>query len=755
MPDIGSNDESTSQLAKGQAYTVWTDGATYFARDADGAVTSNSNFKTLIQDIINTIPTRDNTVGTHIKLAEGVYDVQSTIEIFDKYNVHISGAGMGLTIIQAGASLGTAEEIFDVKGTSTGTQKSLTANTVERAFTCTMSTGDSATFAANDYVLIRSTVNFAAGASASGHQGEIKKIASVDTGTGIITFKEPLHDVYLTASSANVIKLNLSQNISFSNFTLDKDVSYAAHNDNVWWRMWFVDRLSIDRCEVVDFTGTNSGAMWMISCLNAKVSNCHIQTNIAYNTQYGINFSGACENCLVTNCTAFGNHRHPFEMANGIVATDMQGASRNIHCTNCVAIGGDGEQFHCHPEGDGITFSNCGVSGKLADGGFRCRARRSTISNCWVRDGGPNGGSIVLSDDAFDSIITNCWIKNGGEAGIRINDGLDGTLIQGCVIDNCVLTGIDLSSGCDNTKITDCIIKNNDGDGIDVNNSDNCVFANNIVKDNGGFGLDFTSANCTNETIIGNQFTGNASGSVADANQIGNFERDNLGYFTHPDIDPYSTKGEGSNTKRWGAWMGNQATSGVGLLATDLTAIGTPTDAVSTAEGIGVSFATGAVANANAGLRQTNNFFRREWGCYIKLRCDFSSTSDIRVFIGFSSDTAEIAGETTLNNFSGVGIGKRTADTNWFTYRNDGDATEDRTDTGVVFSTVARTIEIQLNATNFKSRLGGAMNATETTELPASATNLHFHAQIETGAGAATKTLTLYPIYVCSGELIL
>jgi hypothetical protein len=215
--------------------------------------------------------------------------------------------------------------------------------------------------------------------------------------------------------------------------------------------------------------------------------------------------------------------------------------------------------------------------------------------------------------------------------------------------------------------------------------------------------------------------------------------------------NPYCGAGSGATLRRTGLFPACASAEGTGYVGGTLTAIGTSSSARSTIEGFGQDYDTTALANANAGLRQGAARFRREWGMYCKGRLKISSTSDIRLFIGWSSDTAEIAGETTLNNFSGVGIGKRTGDTNWFTMRNDGDATEDRVDTTIAANTNFFTFELQLDATNFRSSIGGVEQTAQTTEIPASATDLAFHCEIETGSGAASKVITILPIFFRSG----
>ena len=215
--------------------------------------------------------------------------------------------------------------------------------------------------------------------------------------------------------------------------------------------------------------------------------------------------------------------------------------------------------------------------------------------------------------------------------------------------------------------------------------------------------------------------------------------------------NPYAGSPTGPVVRRTGLFAANGATEASGFVGGSFTAIGTNSSMKNTTEGFGQDYDTTAVANANAGIRQGATRWRREWGCYCIGRIKISSTSDVRAFIGWSSDTAEIAGETTLNNFSGFGIGKRAADINWFTMRNDGDATEDRVDTTIAQTTSFLTFEMQLDATNFQSKIDGVAQTTQTTELPASATDLTFHCEIETGAGAASKTLSIMPIFFRCG----
>jgi len=214
--------------------------------------------------------------------------------------------------------------------------------------------------------------------------------------------------------------------------------------------------------------------------------------------------------------------------------------------------------------------------------------------------------------------------------------------------------------------------------------------------------------------------------------------------------NPYLGAPTGPTLRRVGLFTGMGSTNGEGIMAVNVTAIGSFAHFRDATEGKGADFATGAVSGNNGGLRQTTQFFRRDWSSYMIGRLKANSTSNVRLFIGWSSDNAEIAGEDPLNAFEGCGVGKRSADANWQVIRNNGVGATVFVDTGIPFSTSFFTIEMQADGTNFRCRIDGTEQTAQTTELPATTTNLYFHAEIETSA-AADKTLTLLPIYVRTG----
>lgn len=79
------------------SYTVWTDGITYYAKDSNGLLSTNTNATTLIQNCISDY-------GYTVYIEEGTYPItQLTLNASIGYR-HIYGAGIGLTVLQGSTS---------------------------------------------------------------------------------------------------------------------------------------------------------------------------------------------------------------------------------------------------------------------------------------------------------------------------------------------------------------------------------------------------------------------------------------------------------------------------------------------------------------------------------------------------------------------------------------------------------------------------------------------------------------------------
>jgi hypothetical protein len=535
---VGGNDwdDMVDHLANmnREPYTwyIYKDASNYKAKNGStGVITyTNTDFKTLFQAVIDTIPVRDDTVFTKIKIGTGVYDVNSGINVADKYNLIIEGSGMEATRIQAGPTNPATDPVIIFQGTVSGTQKNLTANTVVKAKTVTMSSGDAATFAAGDYVLVRATDNFGSGGSASGARGEIKRVQSVSGST--VTFREPLFDQYTTAFTANCIKILFSKNITISDLSFTKHASYTPTN-HIWVHLRFVDNVNWNRVLIRDWVGQYGGALLMRSCLHVRVSDSHLRQDIEYNFQYGFTFENCCQDCTISNCTAYGDMRHHFEVGSGSGGTNNEGICRNITVTGCTASGGSQNPFDTHPEGEGINFINCGVLGVNLAGGIKIRSRHSAAIGCFVRSVSATDGqgAIRIDDDGFDCAIQDCSIVECAGEGIQIANGCDGARITGNLIKNNSGNGIAIKTGgAFRTMISNNVITGNGDDGINALDMDSALITGNRISNSGGWGINFEAGNCTNNVITSNSFASNASGAVNNGAQSGNKEANNVGW---------------------------------------------------------------------------------------------------------------------------------------------------------------------------------------------------------------------------------
>jgi hypothetical protein len=165
------------------------------------------------------------------------------------------------------------------------------------------------------------------------------------------------------------------------------------------------------------------------------------------------------------------------------------------------------------------------------------------------------------------------------------------------------------------------------------------------------------------------------------------------------------------------------------------------------ADGLAVNWLATATTGSKAGFHCTSGAATtyRSWNPRIKVRQKISATANTVYYVGWSSTNAALTGDNPLDNLSGFVFGKRTADTNWFIIKNDGDATQDVVDTGVAVSTAIHTVELVCD--NANSKIGWSVNGAaftyETTEIPAATTGLWYVATCETEENVA-KTLSMY-----------
>jgi parallel beta-helix repeat protein len=791
-----------NSITRPYTYFIYKSGSTYYAQSGDAvatpALTSNSDFKTLIQAIISGI----SPAGTPTRIVLGAGDfnlaTQFLIPTTAVGNISIEGSGMGLTniIITSawnGTSIGNvAFKVGDFQTIAAGITGTLTANAAFRGLTATVSTTDAAKFAVGDYVLLTSTAQWSTAPSATSPQAEIKKLTAVNTGTGVITFDVPLFDTYNTANTAVMYKLsNMLSNIRVANLTIKKGSGLNTDTGNttgvVFFKATCVDNFQMEKVQLIDNVTNYDSGLCLVSCVNSNVMDCNViqTTGATYNLQYGISIGGCSQNVTLSNCRGIGRFRHPFEMANDQSGAGAQGIIRSATITHCTAEGAEVGAFDTHVGGEMITFVNCKVLGTTQSTGavgFEIRAKKTNVVACSVL--GANTIGIQLSGDAHDCVISGCVIRGCLSEGIRlINDmaGVDRTKIMGNSISECANNGIRFDLGCDYSQVLGNSINLSANNGMYLKDSEYLNVSNNTVTNstNNGIWVDPATLTLSNNLITNNILSGNGTPMTFATSATGtwgttNVVAQNIGYTG--DADPstailtnktlYADKNtfsgffQDSLIKRVGYVYPVWSASGVSVLGgiltgSTLTATGVSTYTYDTTEGTVSNFLSTTTINQNIGVvsaANTNGTTRRSIVTRARMRSkvDTVAGSVSRLYFGFTSASALPISDTPLATTDhGIIVGFSSTDTTYQIYHNDGatSVTKDAVTGAIAKGTGFHTIEINWAASGNINVIFDGVTQVISTDLPATTTNLNFNAVVQ-NATAAARTHTVKGLWI-------
>ena len=537
---------STSGIATPTIYLYKSD-TDYIAQgESHEPISSNTDFATVFQAAINSITPAGT--PTLIQFGTGDFVLNSQVSIANTAvgNIHLRGAGMGLTRINIGSGFngvasGTiAIRIGNIPTPAAGNIGTLTVNCTARSLNCTMSTTDAAKFVLDDYVLLRSLAVFSTAPSAGAKQGEIHQVVGVNTGTGVVTFDTPTWNSYTTANTATLVKETFLTHIKISELEIVKGSGLTSGVNGVMFlTCQMIDDLQIENVGIVNSITNFYSGIAIDSCIN---STCHgvrlIQTpSNTYNNQYGLSIGSCSQNISISDCHAFGRWRHPFECANGKTTIGYEGAIRAVNVSNCTAQGTEIGAFDTHPDGEYISFSNCSVLGTTSTTGFvgfEIRTRYTTLTGCSVA--GANTRGIQLSGLAHDCQIVACSVYNCLQRGISIvadatpTPGVLRTTISGCDTSENTGEGIRLEKGCDYTRIVGNVCNNNTNTGIYIVDSDYVSVTNNVSTNNGNRGIFLNPAtvNMNNVIVADNHLTGNANPTILITEATGTFRGNSI-----------------------------------------------------------------------------------------------------------------------------------------------------------------------------------------------------------------------------------
>lgn len=167
------------------------------------------------------------------------------------------------------------------------------------------------------------------------------------------------------------------------------------------------------------------------------------------------------------------------------------------------------------------------------------------------------------------------------------------------------------------------------------------------------------------------------------------------------------------------------------------------------ADGVRILTTTGTTAGTDAGISTGSAIFHREWNAYLTVKIGTSSTAGERLFIGFITTSTLPNTQTPCANISCAGIFLNTTSTTYQYVVNDGDATQDITNSGISENSDVRIFTVRADATNnrFAFSINNGVETFISSEIPASTTDMFCVIALET-SDASSDSLRYYYAYV-------
>lgn len=161
--------------------------------------------------------------GGVVYLPAGSYLLNAPVEV-TRSNVRFQGDGAGkTTLVQAAGMTSSSAHAVRFWDPTVGTSRALTVDTAVGDTWLRVAASDAASFAAGDYVLVRS-LKIADFESGGKFVGEIHRLRGLDATNGVLDLEDALSDGYTTADKASVIKITMVENVGMA----DLSVRHAA-----------------------------------------------------------------------------------------------------------------------------------------------------------------------------------------------------------------------------------------------------------------------------------------------------------------------------------------------------------------------------------------------------------------------------------------------------------------------------------------------------------------------------------------------
>lgn len=434
---INTNENATTKnkMRANGAYTIITDGTNYHGFNLlTGYHKSSTTLDTVWNDIISTI------AGSAAVIEFGPGSFTTTTGLyFTQNNLKIKGQGKGTTIVQAStAVIFDSQYFFGCLPSQSATKYALTVDATKGDLTLTMSSANliSSGITTGSYILLSSLLSIDT-EIAGRFQGELHKVLSVNTGTGVITIGSSgvggtgVYQTMLISDTATVCLLTFYNDVSVQGITFTDTATSRPNTLGSGQCLFeFIDNLTILDCEFKNMFDSGTDVR---QCMNVKIDNCHFRdikdVTPSANTYYGHQTRGATINIAITNCT-FDNMRHGVTSGAGSTSYTY-GTSRNISVTGCTFISTTTAHMDCHQGAEGVTFAGNTMTGDDSSAnGIQSRSPLTVTGNNIT---GIKGLGISLFGNAHASTISGNVIS-GCTTGINISNGARKPLISGNTI---------------------------------------------------------------------------------------------------------------------------------------------------------------------------------------------------------------------------------------------------------------------------------------------------------------------------------
>jgi hypothetical protein len=403
----------------------------------------------------------------------------------------VTGIGSDVELhIEAGAVISLANAptstiAFTAAGTE-GTAYSLSVNATAGAFTATISAANlvSSGIASGDWVRIASDEIFDPGRTDS-ECGEQIRVASVNTGTGVITFYTPLADSYATADSATISKITHVRNVSL---TGSGEIRGAGNNaKQCGIAVYLGYRPHVGN---ILFRKTDGRAIWYRDVVGGTG---HFPRFADYDlvgtSGYGISVDNATQDCVFVG--AVGEQvRHLFTTNN---STATKGIPRRIlmanwNITNSAPAtegsAGGGDAIDTHAAAEDIHLLNGVIQGATGQGvNFECRS--GSIVNVYIYDAADNGAAVHNETGRDgDYVLKNVRAYRCGGDGVKITgvkSGIERLEMDGVSGDDCDGFAISVNSLSSSIAVDYALLSNLSG--ARNGSASGCIY---LSKINGG-----------------------------------------------------------------------------------------------------------------------------------------------------------------------------------------------------------------------------------------------------------------------------